>query len=66
MINYHAGSPALRQGDRSPATRQLLALEPHLLEFLLVASSLSPYLACFLARFVGRPHFRFAGSWIVS
>ena len=33
---------SLHQGDKSPTTRQLLALEPHRLEFLLVASFLSP------------------------
>ena len=32
----------------------------------LVTSSLSSHLACFLAHFVGRPHFRFAASWIVG
>ena len=69
-----------RHRDRSPATRRLLALEPHLLGFFfvaslllplpcclfLVASSLSPHLAHFLARPVGRPRFCFAGSWIVG
>ena len=57
---------SLCQEDRSPATRRLLALEPHWLGFLLVASSLSPHLARFLARPVGRPRFRFVGSWIVG
>ena len=56
---------SLRQGDRSPAIRRLLTLEPHWLGFLLVASSfsplpsrlffvpffLSPHLARVLARF---------------
>ena len=64
-----------RQGDRSLATRRLLALEPHWFRFLflassltlllyrlfLVASFLSPHLACFLAHFAGRPRFRFRG-----
>ena len=71
---------SLRQGDRSLASCRLLALEPHWLGFLLiasslslfpyrlflVASSLSPHLARFLARLINRPRFRFAGSWIVG
>ena len=37
---------SLRQGDRSLAICRLLAIEPHWLGFLLVASSLSPLLCC--------------------
>ena len=57
---------SLHQGDRSPATYQLLALEPQWLGFLLVVSSLSPHLARFLAYPVGCPHICFAESWIVG
>ena len=67
---------SLRQEDRSPATRRILALEPHWLGLFLVASSLlplpyrlffiasslSPHLARFIARPVGRPCFRLRGS----
>ena len=51
-----------RQGDRSPATCRLLALE----NCTDSDSSLLPHLARFLARPVGRARFRFVGSWIVG
>ena len=65
------------QGDRSPATRRFLALEPHWLRFFLiasfllpfpcrlflVASSLSPHLARFVTHpFAGCPRFCLGGS----
>ena len=58
---------SLHQGDRSPATRRLLALRTALTWIIpyrpfLVASSLSLHLACFLAHTISRPHFRFKGS----
>ena len=53
---------SLRQGDRSPATCRLLALENRTDS----DSSLLPYLARSLARPVNRPRFRFAKSWIVG
>ena len=66
IVNYHTDSPTLRQRDRSPVTGPLLALEPHWLRFLFVASSLLPHLAYFLARSISHPCFCFAESWIVG
>ena len=58
---------SLHQGDRSPTTRRLLALEPHWLGFYFVTSFLSLYLAChFLACLVGHPRFCSAKSWVVG
>ena len=61
-------------GSRTTLTRILLchlflvasSLLPLPCCLFLVSPSLSPYLVRFLARPVGRPHFRFAGSWIVG
>ena len=49
---------SLHQGNRSPATCRLLTLENRTNSDF----SLLPYLAYLLARFIGCPCFRFAGS----
>ena len=68
MVNHYTGSTALCQGDKSPATRWLLVLEPYKLGFLLVASFLSPHLVHFLACPIDCPYFRFRGSvnWAIG
>ena len=53
---------SLRPEDRSPASCWLLALKSQTDS----NSSLSSHLAHFLACPIGRPCFRFAGSWIVG
>ena len=73
MVNYHIGSPTAlpapgRQifgypptsGSKTILTRILLC------RLFLVASSLLPHLAHFLARPVGRLCFRLTGNWIVG
>ena len=67
MVNYHAGSPTLPAPRRqisgllpASSSRTTLTRIPPCRLFL-VASSLSPHLARFLARFAGRPRFRFRG-----
>ena len=61
----------LRQEDRSPASRRLLAFKTTLTRIplcrlFLVASSLQHYLARFLARLDGCPCFCFVESWVVG
>ena len=63
MVNYYAGSPALpvpgkQISDYLPASGSRKRTDSDF--------SLSPHLARFLARPVGRPRFRFMGSWIVG
>ena len=69
MVNHHAGSPA-----GLPALRKKISGYPpasgsrttltwiSLCRLFLIASSLSPHLARFIARPVGRPRFRLRGS----